>query len=434
MRITHLSQRRRRTAATLLAASLAVTATGLVAGPAHAAGSPDLVVTAVSPVMPGTQATGSDVVFKATIKNQGTAATAAGTVLGVAFAVNGRTMSWSDTSTASLAPGASRTVTANSGPDGDATWTATTGSYTLRARVDDVRRVAESNESNNDRTASLAATPVKAPTDVTARPAVDQDTFDLAHARTVRVSWSIPSGQPVGVRYTVTEHPVYEDGGWCGTQLDADVATSFSTTATFDMTTGRDCPNHADGYRDTYSVRAVPPAGAATASSGRTGECTWWRDNYTQFTEYSFDCGGVLLYDSLTGGSHIDAGADQDSPGWEKDQGFTGGSTYTSSASNLYPPLTTSRWGFTKYTLHTAPGTHYVAIRMVEPTFKAAGKRVFDLRVNGELVAEDLDIFAEVGRNQEHVIWTEVEAPDGVIEVVPTKKVDNPIVAAISVG
>ncbi len=76
------------------------------------AAKPDLIVTAISwsPTQP---VAGSAVRFKATIKNQGTAASPSGIIHGVAFFVDGKQVSWSDTDTASLAPGASITLTAN---------------------------------------------------------------------------------------------------------------------------------------------------------------------------------------------------------------------------------------------------------------------------------------------------------------------------------
>ncbi len=117
-------------------------------------GQPDLIVTAIA-WSPPSPVTGNAVTFSATIKNQGTAATPSGVIHGVEFRVDGVQTNWSDTSTASLAAGATRTVTANSGPSGSSTWTATAGAHTILATVDDVNRIAESNESNNTLTASL---------------------------------------------------------------------------------------------------------------------------------------------------------------------------------------------------------------------------------------------------------------------------------------
>lgn len=118
----------------------------------------NLVVSSMSPL---TVAPGSSVIFSATLKNTGTVATPAGIIHGVSFWVNGTQVSWSDTSTSSLAPGASITVTANYGPTGTQVWTApgTVGTHTLLARVDDVNRMpSETNEGDNELTAPLSVT------------------------------------------------------------------------------------------------------------------------------------------------------------------------------------------------------------------------------------------------------------------------------------
>lgn len=117
-------------------------------------GLPDLIVTSVS-WTPTRPAIGDHVTFSATVKNQGTAATPAGVIIGVGFSVDGNEVTWSDTDTTSLAPGASVTLTANYGSTGSAAWTATSGSHTVQANVDDVNRIAESNESNNTLSRSL---------------------------------------------------------------------------------------------------------------------------------------------------------------------------------------------------------------------------------------------------------------------------------------
>src|SRR6185295_3699397 len=119
---------------------------------------PDLIVTSIS-WSPTSPVTGNAVTFSAVIKNQGVSATPAGVVHRVLFSVDGVQVSWSDNSTASLAAGATRTVTANSGPNsGSSTWTATSGTHTILAHVDNTNLIAESNESNNTLTNSLTVT------------------------------------------------------------------------------------------------------------------------------------------------------------------------------------------------------------------------------------------------------------------------------------
>jgi len=117
-------------------------------------GQPDLIVTAIS-WLPTSPVTGNAVTFSATIKNQGTAATPSGVIHGVSFSVDGTQVNWSDTNTSSLAAGASITLTANNGPGGSSTWTATSGTHTILANVDDTNLIAESNESNNTLSSSM---------------------------------------------------------------------------------------------------------------------------------------------------------------------------------------------------------------------------------------------------------------------------------------
>ncbi len=113
-------------------------------------GKPDLIVTGIS-WEPANPAPGSAVTLKATIKNQGDAPTPAGVKHGVLFTFDDGAAGsgvWSDTHTGSLAPGASVSVTANGGSAGS-TWKAVAGTHTVKAHVDDVNRIAESNENNN---------------------------------------------------------------------------------------------------------------------------------------------------------------------------------------------------------------------------------------------------------------------------------------------
>ena len=95
--------------------------------------------------------------FTATIKNQGNTATPAGTIVGCQFAMDGSTsvLTWNDQNTASLAAGASVTLTATGGTGGNNFWTAASGSHTVQAWVDDVNRIGESNEGNNKLTATV---------------------------------------------------------------------------------------------------------------------------------------------------------------------------------------------------------------------------------------------------------------------------------------
>ncbi len=114
----------------------------------------DLVVTSVS-MNPTAPASGQAVTFTAVVKNQGTSAVPAGTVVGVAFYVDNVKVSWNQSNTTGLAAGASVTLTANAGTP-SATWTATTGPHTVRAVADDNNVIPdESNEANNSTSVAI---------------------------------------------------------------------------------------------------------------------------------------------------------------------------------------------------------------------------------------------------------------------------------------
>jgi hypothetical protein len=112
-------------------------------------GLPDLVVTAVT-YTPNPAHAGDSVLFSATVKNQGSAASPGGTVIGVGFSIDGgASYPFSGYDTTSLAPGSSVLLTANGGGSPGGYWPATLGAHTVVANVDDVNRIQESNEGNN---------------------------------------------------------------------------------------------------------------------------------------------------------------------------------------------------------------------------------------------------------------------------------------------
>lgn len=136
----------------------------LIVAPSIALAAPDLSIVQITS-SPANPVSGQPVTFSAVVKNSGSA-TRSGTIVGVAFYVNGTFVSWSDRFNTSLAAGASVTLTANYGPTGSSTWAAKAGTFQVSAKVDDVNRIKESNETNNTlvRSLTVIATPVPSPT------------------------------------------------------------------------------------------------------------------------------------------------------------------------------------------------------------------------------------------------------------------------------
>lgn len=104
---------------------------------------------------------GEALTFTATVVNAGDQAVPAGTIIGVQFQIDSNTsvITWCDTYSAGLEPGAAVDLTASGGTNGN-TWTATEGTHTLMAWVDDTNRLPnEVNETttNNQKTITITA-------------------------------------------------------------------------------------------------------------------------------------------------------------------------------------------------------------------------------------------------------------------------------------
>ncbi len=140
---------------------------------------PDMIITKVW-WEPSSPTAGNQVTFHATIKNQGTAATPNNQTNGVAFWIDGNKLNlWSGGSYGAIQPGQSVDVQADGG---DVTWTATQGSHSIRAMVDDAGRYTESNEDNNtwNGTINVSAPATQAPTQApTEAPTVENNTSGI---------------------------------------------------------------------------------------------------------------------------------------------------------------------------------------------------------------------------------------------------------------
>lgn len=172
-------------------------------------GSPDLIVTDIT-WSPASPTAGSEVVFSAVVKNQGTAATPAGVKHGLNLLVDGVQVNWCDTYTTSIAAGASVTLTANSGPAGKNSWTATSGSHTVQAVIDDTFLITESNENNNTYSEAISigsstGTPDLIVTDITYSPASPSDGNEVTLSAVVKNqgTGASPAGTICGVLFTV---------------------------------------------------------------------------------------------------------------------------------------------------------------------------------------------------------------------------------------
>jgi CARDB protein len=182
---------------------------------------PDVIVTAVA-WTPNPPYAGNHIVFRATVKNQGSASTPSGTTLGVGFSIDGSAnVSWSGGYSSALAPGASVTLIADGGPTGNY-WAATAGPHTLVATADDINRFPESNENNNSMSAYLAIS--------TGPPRINS--FSVTN-QTARFSFTATTGLHYQAQYkTNLADVVWQNLGVQMTAASATVSIADPVTAT----------------------------------------------------------------------------------------------------------------------------------------------------------------------------------------------------------
>lgn len=126
---------------------------------------------------------------------------------------------------------------------------------------------------------------------------------------------------------------------------------------------------------------------------------------------------------------------------WQADQSFNTGSPYSSSASiggTTDPTLfTTERYNGGSspmiYSFPVANGSYHVNLLFAEIYFASAGVRVFNVKLQGNLVIQNLDIFAAVGADKALVKGADVEVLNGVLTIEFDNVVQNAKIDAIEI-
>ena len=208
----------------------------------------------------------------------------------------------------------------------------------------------------------------------------------------------------------------------------------------------------ADAWGDVFSLpqalfapAAHPIGGEYVVACGgpnvnQPGTATWRRplDPGAPAAVRRIDCGAGT-------------GSIQSGLAWCPDEGFLGGGAYANAAVGdvagtlddaLYrtersgAPPDTARFG---YSFAANPGWHRVVLRFAEIYWGApnggpggAGRRVFDVRLEGQTVLDDFDVTAAAGAAVTAVERTfELAVGDGAIDLELEASVDRPTVAAI---
>jgi hypothetical protein len=98
------------------------------------------------------------------------------------------------------------------------------------------------------------------------------------------------------------------------------------------------------------------------------------------------------------------------------------------------PVYQTVRYNLSAYHLRLPNGHYTVTLKFCEPHYAAAGKRVFQVALQGQRVLERLDIFERVGQNRAlDFTYTNVMVQNGWLEVDFTPLIEFPSIAGIVV-
>ncbi len=144
----------------------------------------------------------------------------------------------------------------------------------------------------------------------------------------------------------------------------------------------------------------------------------------SQLTRLGVDCGGARLVAS-------------DGQVYEQDSWFSGGQVYSTSAAisgtiddTLYR---SERFGSFSYSLPVINGLYLVTFRFAELYWDKAGKRIFDVLMEGNEMISNLDVFAKVGKNAAYDQSVLVNVTDGVLNITFRTDRDNAKVSGILV-
>jgi len=75
------------------------------------------------------------------------------------------------------------------------------------------------------------------------------------------------------------------------------------------------------------------------------------------------------------------------------------------------------RFGNFSYGIPVSNGNYMVTLKFAEIYWNAAGKRVFDVKIEGKEVVSNLDLFAQVGKNRVYDVSIPVSITDGILSI-----------------
>lgn len=146
------------------------------------------------------------------------------------------------------------------------------------------------------------------------------------------------------------------------------------------------------------------------------------------------DDGGTVLRVNAGGPAFTDGSGNL----WQADSFFTGGTTHVSSdpiAGTLDDTLYQSeRYGNVDYAFPVLDGIYDVTLKFAEVFWTEAGRRSFDVNLEGQQVIDDLDLFDEVGHDVAYdQVFAGIDVSDGFLDLELITVANNAKIAAIEI-
>ncbi len=142
---------------------------------------------------------------------------------------------------------------------------------------------------------------------------------------------------------------------------------------------------------------------------------------------------GPTLRINSAGGAYTDTAGRL----WAADSNFSGGATSVRTnpiAGTTDDPLYQShRWGNFSYNFPVTNGSYSVTLKFAETYWDTPGQRVFDVRIEGQLVLDNFDILAQVPKNTALDRTFATSVSDGTLTIQFTRVVDYASIAAIEI-
>jgi hypothetical protein len=200
------------------------------------------------------------------------------------------------------------------------------------------------------------------------------------------------------------------------------VSVNYGSSRTFTVT-----PN--SGYKisdvkvDGVSVGAVTSFLFGRVTSSHTIEAV--------FSSLTTQPGKTVSAINAGGNSYVNSAG----VSFSADKYYQGGQKWTTSSSisgtQDDPIYQSGRYGNFYYSIPVSNGNYIVTLKFAENYWSSAGQRKFNVKIEGNQVITNLDIFAKVGKNRAYDVVIPVRVNDGVLRIEFVTVKDNAKVSAI---